>query len=130
MPLRWTVTPLEHMVVCVFEGAVTIDDIIAYFAAIGGAKATSYRKIVDATRGECTLSQPELARLTGLIKSSGSHGTTAGPLAIVTGSSGNDRVVRNFRTMTPKGRRLRTFRSIHAARRWLDSEPLGSPGQP
>ncbi|MPZ29901.1 MAG: hypothetical protein GEV13_02700 [Rhodospirillales bacterium] len=114
------------MVVCVFEGVVTVDDIIAYFAAIGGAGALSYRKIMDATRGECTLSEAELAHLTGLIKSSGSRGTP-GPVAIVTGSSGNDRVVWNYRTMTPRGRRLRTFRSIHAARRWLDGEPLGSP---
>ena len=127
MPLHWTVTPLEHMVVCVFEGAVTVDDIIAYFAAIGEAKALSYRKIMDATRGECTLSEAELARLSGLIKAAASGGTP-GPVAIVTGSSGNDSVVRNFRTMTPKGRPLRTFRSIHAARRWLDSQPLGRPG--
>lgn len=127
MPLHWTIAPLEHMVVCVFEGAVTVDDIIAYFAAVGGAGALSYRKIMDATRGECTLSETELARLAELIKSSGST-SAPGPVAIVTGSSGNDRVVRNFRTITPKGRRLRTFRSIHAARRWLDSEPLGSPG--
>lgn len=127
MPLHWTIAPLEHMVVCVFEGVVTVDDIIGYFGAVGGAGALSYGKIMDATRGECTLSETGLARLAQLMKSSGSS-ATPGQVAIVTGSSGNDRVVRNFRTMTPKGRRLRTFRSIHAARRWLDSEPLGSPG--
>ena len=84
MPLHWTITPLEHMVVCVFEGAVTVDDIIAYFAAIGEAKALSYRKIMDATRGECTLSEAELARLSELIKAAASGGTP-GPVAIVTG---------------------------------------------
>jgi hypothetical protein len=126
MPLHWTITPLEHMVVCVFEGVVTADDIVAYFAAIGEAKALSYRKIMDATRGECTASEAELARLAAVMKASAAAGTP-GPVAIVTGSSGNDGVVRNFRTMTPKGRPLRTFRSIHAARLWLDSQPLGRP---
>ena len=116
------------MVVCVFEGVVTVDDIIAYFAAIGEAKALPYRKIMDATRGECTASEAELAGLTGLIKASASGGAP-GPVAIVTGSSGNDSVVRNFRTLTPKGRRLRTFRSIHTARRWLDGEPLAVPDE-
>lgn len=115
------------MVVCVFQGAVTADDIAAYFTAIGEARASSYRKIMDATRGECTLSEAELARLSALMRSAGSAGKP-GPVAIVTGASGNDKVVRNFRAMTPKDRRLRTFRSIHAARRWLDSQPLGSAG--
>ena len=115
------------MVVCVFEGAVTADDIAAYFAAIGKAGASSYRKIMDATRGECTLSESELARLSALMKSARNPGRP-GPVAIVTGSSGNDAVVRNFRAMTPKDRRLRTFRSIHAARRWLDSQPPGGAG--
>jgi hypothetical protein len=29
--------------------------------------------------------------------------------------------------MLRPGRRMRTFRTIHEARRWLDSAPLGRP---
>ena len=124
MPIHWTIAPLEHMVVCVFEGTVTLDDVVSCFSAIGAAGASAYRKIMDATNGECTLSASELETLTALVKAAATH-ATPGPVAIVTGSSGNDTVVRNFRTITPRGRPLRTFSSIHAARRWLNSQPLG-----
>ena len=105
----------------------TFDDVVACFSAIGAAGASAYRKIMDATNGDCTLSAAELDKLADLVKSAASH-ATPGAVAIVTGSSGNDTVVRNFRTITPRGRPLRTFRSIHAARRWLNSQPLGGGG--
>ena len=52
MPLRWTISPLEHIVVCVFEGVVTLADIAAYFAALEAAGASHYRKILDAMHGQ------------------------------------------------------------------------------
>jgi hypothetical protein len=49
---------------------------------------------------------------------------TPGPMAIFTGSSGNDEFLRSVSAMLRPGRRLRTFSTIHDARRWLDA-PLG-----
>jgi hypothetical protein len=126
MPLRWTISPLEHIVVCVFEGVVTLADIVAYFAALEAAGASHYRKILDATRGECSLSAEELGRLAAQTKSSGAR-RTPGPVAVVTGVSRNDTIVTNLRAMTPNDRRLRMFPNIHDARRWLSTAPLGNP---
>jgi hypothetical protein len=46
-------------------------------------------------------------------------------MAIFTGSTGNDEFVRSVSALLRPGRRLRTFSTIHAARRWLDGAPLG-----
>jgi hypothetical protein len=125
MPLHWKISPLEHIVVCIFEGAVTAADIVGYFRALEAAGAQHYRRILDATRGECTLSEVEVAKLAAQAKSFGASGTPA-PVAVVTGSTRNDTIVSNLRKLTPANRRMRAFLNIHEARRWLSREPEGS----
>ena len=46
MPLHWKIAPLEQMVVCVSEGAVTKDELMAYFKALEAAGASHYRKML------------------------------------------------------------------------------------
>lgn len=124
MPLRWTIAPLEQMVVCVCEGTVTQDELMAYFKALEEAGALHYRKMLDASRGECYLTADEIAEIAAFVKSLKWQGT-AGPMAIFTGSSGNDEFLRAISPLLRPGRRLRTFSTIHQARRWLDRAPLG-----
>jgi hypothetical protein len=103
-----------------------MDDLMEYFAALDAASASHYRKILDSTRGESGLSDTDLAKLVAYAKSLGWRGTP-GPMAVVTGSAGNDKFVANVRAMLRTGRRMRTFQTIQEARRWLESEPLGHP---
>jgi hypothetical protein len=124
MPLHWKIAPLEHMVVCVSEGAVTKDELMAYFKALETAGASHYRKMLDASLAECHLTEVDLAELGAHAKSLKWRGTP-GPMAIFTGSSGNDAFVANIGKMLRPGRRVRTFSTIHEARRWLDRAPLG-----
>ena len=124
MPLHWKIAPLEQMVVCVSEGVVTKDELMAYFKALEEAGAAHYRKLLDASAAECHLSADETAELVAYAKSLKGQGTP-GPMAIFTGSTGNDEFVRSVSTLLRPGRRLRTFSTIHAARHWLDSAPLG-----
>lgn len=124
MPLHWKIAPLEHMVVCVAEGAITMADLTAYFAALERAGATHYRKILDATRGENALSDQEVAQMAARAQSNAWR-DTLGPMAVVTGTAGNDKVVANVRAMLRPGRRMREFRTIHEARQWLQRARLG-----
>jgi hypothetical protein len=124
MSLHWKIAPLEQMVVCVSEGAVTKDELMGYFKAVEAAGAVAYRKLLDASRAECQLTADEIAELAAYANSLKGQ-TTPGPMAIFTGSSGNDDFVRIVSTMLRPGRRVRTFSTIHAARRWLDSVPVG-----
>lgn len=124
MPLRWTIAPLEQMVVCVSEGAVTKDELMAYFAALEEAGASHYRKLLDASLAECHLTADEIAEIAAYAKSLKWQGTP-GPMAIFTGSLGNDAFVRAVSNLLRPGRRLRTFSTIHEARRWLDNARPG-----
>ncbi|MBI2737201.1 MAG: hypothetical protein HYX38_11730 [Rhodospirillales bacterium] len=124
MPLHWKIAPLEQMVVCVSEGAVTKDELMAYFKALEEAGASHYRKMLDASRGECCLTADEVAEIAAYVRSREWQGTP-GPMAIFTGSSGNDEFLRAVSPLLRAGRRLRTFSTIHEARRWLDRAPLG-----
>jgi hypothetical protein len=126
MPLRWKIAPLDLMVVCVAEGVVTYDDLTAYFAALDAAGASHYRRILDATHAENRLSELELARLVAHARSLGWSGAP-GPMAVVTGSAGNEGVVADVRAMLRTGRRMREFRTIHEARKWLEGEEPGRP---
>jgi hypothetical protein len=129
MPLHWKIAPLEHMVVCVAEGLITLDGLMEYFAALEAAGATHYRKILDATRGRNGLSKDEVARMAAAAKSR-PWSAAAGPIAVVTGSRGNDEIVANVRAMLRPGRRMREFQTIHEAREWLEREPLGRLSAP
>ena len=91
MPLHWKIAPLEQMVVCVSEGVVTKDELMAYFKAIEAAGAAHYRKMLDASRAECHLTADEIAELAAYAKSLKAQGTP-GPMAIFTGSIGKRRV--------------------------------------
>lgn len=119
MPLRWQFAPLEHMVVCVAEGAVTLSDLMGYFAALRASGAWNYRRIVDVTRAEDGMSDAEVAEVAARVRSVSLLAEPA-PMALVTGSQGNDVVVAKIRTMLRPGRRMREFATIHEAREWLD----------
>ncbi len=101
---------------------------MAYFKALEEAGAASYRKLLDASRAECHLTADEIADIVAYARSLKWQGTP-GPMAIFTGSSGNDAFVRAVRKLLRPGRRSRTFSTIHAARRWLDGAPTGRPAR-
>jgi hypothetical protein len=61
MPLRWTISPLEHIVVCVADGIVTFADIMTYYDALEKAQAVAYQKILVAAAGKSRLSKEEMA---------------------------------------------------------------------
>src|SRR5215203_196830 len=105
MPLHWKIAPLEQMVVCVSEGVVTKDELMAYFKALEEAGAAPYRKLLDASAAKCHLSADETAELATYAKSLKGEGTP-GPMALFTGSTGNDEFVRSVSALLRPGRRL------------------------
>jgi hypothetical protein len=107
------------MVVCVAEGAVTLSDLMEYFAALRAAGAWNYRRIVDLTGTKDGMSEAEVAEVAARVKKVRLLVEPA-PMALVTGSGGNDAVVAKIRIMLRPGRRMREFATIHEAREWLD----------
>lgn len=92
------------MVIVVAEGRVTFDELMEHFAALEAANAGHFRRILDATRGGYGLSKEDIAKLAAYNKSLTGRGTP-GPMAVVTGSEGNDEAAASVRAMLRPSRR-------------------------
>lgn len=119
MPLHWKVSHLDHMVICVSEGTVTLKDFQEYLAALKKEKALPFPKIFVATHGQSGMGEGDrqklVALLTGFLEIDG-----LGPFAVVAGSKRNYGLTSVFRSLATLKRPMRLFPDIHAARKWLD----------
>jgi hypothetical protein len=119
MPLQWKVSHLEHMVICVSEGVVTLKDFERYLAALKKENALAFPKIFVATDGQSGMDEGDrqklVALLTGFLEIDG-----LGPFAVVAGSQRNYGLTSVFRSLATVKRPMRLFPDIHAARKWLD----------
>ncbi len=120
MSLQWKVSHLDHMVICVSEGIVTLEDFREYLAALKQEKALAFRKIFIATEGRSGMSAEDrvelAALLTGFLEIDG-----LGPFAVVAGAERNDGLATIFKSLATVRRPMRLFPDIHAARKWLST---------
>jgi hypothetical protein len=124
MSLQWEVFHLDHMVICVSEGIVTLEDFREYLAALQQEKALAFRKIFIATEGRSGMSDADRVELAALLTSYlGMEGL--GPFAVVAGAERNDGLAAVFKSLATVKRPMRLFPDIHAARKWLSTRSTG-----
>ena len=120
MSLQWKVSHLDHMVICVSEGIVTLQDFQEYLAALKQENALAFRKIFIATEGTSGMSSEDrvelAALLTRFLEIDG-----LGPFAVVAGAERNDGLATIFKSLATVRRPMRLFPDIHAARKWLST---------
>src|SRR5262245_22141194 len=123
MPVHWTVSHPQKLVVAVAKDAVTVADIEQYFAGVTADGAMGYRMIFEITHTPMALTEENLKALGQRVVFYAQHGQI-GPLAIVAASEESFAQARTFAAAAPVRRPLRIFRELHAARQWLDQQPL------
>jgi hypothetical protein len=124
MSLLWEVFHLDHMVICVSEGIVTLEDFREYLAALQQEKALAFRKIFIATEGRSGMSDADRVELAALLTSYlGMEGL--GPFAVVAGAERNDGLAAVFKSLATVRRPMRLFPDIHSARKWLSTRSTG-----
>lgn len=123
MPVHWTVSHPQRLVVAVTKDQVTAADIEQYFAGVTADGAMAYRKIFEITHAPMALSEENLKALGQRVVFYAQHGQI-GPLAIVAASDESYAQARTFASSAPVDRPLAIFRELHAARQWLDSQPV------
>ena len=121
MPVHWTISHTNRLVVAVAKEDVTVADIEQYFAAMTAEGAMAYRKIFEMTATPTALSDENMRVLGQRIMLYAQHGQV-GPVAIVAGSEESFAQAQVFAQAATAGRPLRIFREMHAARRWLDEQ--------
>lgn len=123
MPVHWTVSHSARLVVAVAKDDVTPADIERYFAGITADGAMAYAKIFEITHTPLALSEANLKALGERVIYYAQHGQM-GPVAIVAASDESYAQAQIFAAAAQVRRPLRIFRELHAAREWLDAQPL------
>jgi hypothetical protein len=127
MPVHWTVSHPQRLVVAVAKDQVTVADIEQYFAGVTAEGGMSYRKIFEITHTPNALSEDNLRALGQRVMFYAQHGQV-GPVAIVAASDESYAQARLFADAAKVSRPLQIFRELHAARKWLESlGPRPSP---
>jgi hypothetical protein len=127
MPVHWTISHPQRLVVAVAKDQVTAADIEQYFAGVTAEGGMSYRKIFEITHTPLALSEDNLKALGQRVMFYAQHGQI-GPLAIVAASDESYAQARVFADAAKVSRPLQIFRELHAARQWLDAQgTLQSP---
>ena len=121
MPVHWTISHPQRLVVAVAKEQVTVSDIEQYFAGVTAAGAMAYAKIFEITHTPMSLSEENLKALGQRVMLYAQHGQV-GPLALVASSDESYAQAQAFAEAAKARRPLQIFRELHAARRWLDEQ--------
>ena len=123
MPVHWTISHPSRLVVAVAKDEVKVTDIEQYFAGITAQGAMAYRKIFEISPERMAISDEQLKTLGQRIMLYAQHGQV-GPVALVATSDASFNQAKVFAEAATAGRPLQIFRDMHAARRWLDEQPV------
>jgi len=119
MPLRLTVYAPDRLVIGVATDAVTVADLADFLRQLSEGELHRFRKIIDISGARPDLTPEELATFGEGLRLS-LKDTPRGAMAIVTGDQTGE-LARLFSGVTGDGRPVDVFRSIHEARRWLNT---------
>lgn len=121
MPVQWTISHPQRLVVAVAKEPVTVSDIEQYFAGVTADGGMAYAKIFEITASPMALSEDNLRALGQRVMFYAQHGQI-GPLAIVAASDESYAQAQIFAQAAVARRPLQIFRELHAARTWLDAQ--------
>jgi hypothetical protein len=127
MPINWTVSHPERLVMLRTEGALDYGDVQASLAGVLAEGAQPYRKLLDAREGYTIMQDHEIAAYGAALKYQ-ARVDNFGPYAIVVGSDeghAHDPIL--SRLLLLRTRPIRMFFSIDEAHDWLKSQPV--PGE-
>jgi hypothetical protein len=123
MPVTWTISHKDRLVIAVAQGDLQAYDIERYLAALAIDGVMPYRKIFDLTNA--IIGKGLDVAMAGLGVRIGAYAADGpiGPLAIVATTEVSYRVAQLYAARAIADRPLTIFRELHSARAWLDGQP-------
>jgi hypothetical protein len=119
MPIRLTAYPPDRLVIGVATDVVTVADLADFLRQLTEGELHRFRKIIDISGARTDMTPEELATFGEGLRLS-LKDTPRGAMAIVTGDQTGE-LARLFSGVTGAGRPVDVFRSLHEARRWLNT---------
>jgi hypothetical protein len=127
MPIQWTISHPNRLVVAVCRDTVSRTDIEGYLDDVVVMDTLPYRKIFDMTHAVMVLSDDDMMALGARIRAYADL-ANLGPLALVAFSPESYERARLFAVLADARRPLKIFSELHKARQWLDTQaPVTSP---
>ncbi len=121
MPIKWTISHAERLVVARTEGKVELKDIETYLDDIVVKGAISYGKQFDARDAAVSTSDDDLMMLAARIRAYAST-MPSGPLAIVVTSPEARAFADRYVNLAQADRPVSVFDTVEKARNWLDNQ--------
>lgn len=122
MPITWTISPAERLVTVKADGVVTLQNAEEYLDALVVNDAMPYRKLVDCTTMQPTVSDEQMMQLGGRMRAYVAT-LEGGPLAfVVTRPDVLDYVKRYINLVMGATRPVKIFETVDEAHRWLDTQ--------
>ncbi len=118
MPIYLDISHPDRLVVAVVHGTVSGEDIVGVIQQFAATGTWQYRKIIDVSIGKALIDEKGLEMLGALARNKAGE-ATRGPTAFVIDPTRGE-VIEQFIKMTEGERPVKTFHSIHDARKWLN----------
>ena len=119
MPIRLDVFPPDRLVIGVATDRITVADLVDFLRQMQEGQLHRFRKIIDIANAEPDITPDELARFSEGLRAA-LKDTPRGAMAIVAHDKTSE-LARLFSSVTGDGRPVDVFRSIHEARKWLNT---------
>ncbi|MBY0317392.1 MAG: hypothetical protein K2X72_01585 [Reyranella sp.] len=123
MPINWTISHDERLVLATAEGLVTLPEIEEYFDSVIVAGAQPYAKLFDGTNMELHLTDNDVmavgARVSAYVND---KKWTGGPAAFVVTTRVNREFVRRYINLSASPRQVQMFETVEKARAWLGEQ--------
>src|SRR5258708_30423330 len=120
MPLHWTVSHPQRLVIAIAKGDVQAEEVKKYLADIFAQGGGPYRKMFDVSQTETAFDESALKGFAETVRRRAAI-KPIGPVAIVAASDESFRQAGVFAEAATVDRPIKIFREQHEARRWLNA---------
>lgn len=120
MAIQVTIDHFNRLVIGVAQGTLALQDLVAFGLEVLKAGVVPYGKIIDVAAAEPGFTREELMAFAKVVRDT-QPGTPRGPLALVIDPKRGD-MARLVMDLDFADRPANLFRSIHAARQWMNEQ--------
>ncbi len=120
MPLHWTLSHPQRLVIAIAKGEVKPQEVEKYLADMFAQGGAPYRKMFDVSQTQTAFDDSVLKGFAETVRRHGAAGPI-GPIAIVAANDETFRQAAVFAEAATVDRPIKIFREQHEARRWLNA---------
>jgi hypothetical protein len=120
MPLHWTLSHPQRLVIAIAKGEVKPQEVEKYLADMFAQGGAPYRKMFDVSQTQTAFGDSVLKGFAETVRRHGAAGPI-GPIAIVAANDETFRQAAVFAEAATVDRPIKIFREQHEARRWLNA---------